>query len=466
MPDPSNILRALALLCGMLLAALHTTAAAHPGDFANLVWLEIEITDQHVEQRVMVPLGQALDEVFGGITLDAFRQRDPQAVLTQLTAFHTATNPLTVNGLPVQPILRDAEVTVPATATPEAVIDPEQYERHAVLAYTATYPTVGRPARVGLVWGVFATEAPAFSFTPPDVDESSAPGERLPLVAEVNALGMTKLLVLSPEEPGYTWHGKRAAPPVSQSAATGPRTPAAPNSRPRGTPVLIIVLVATGLLVSALLGWKYSIKWVPAALIATMIVTAICFPYGWIAPAEDPVTTATDLDEAQAIAVFTELHRNIYRAFDYNTDSAVYDALAQSVAGPELETTFNEVYASLVLQEEGGAVSKVQAVEILEARVVGLPPIAGKTDANRRRLADPLGPAPFAVRCAWTVRGLVSHFGHTHERRNAFEATYTLAPRDGEWRIIDTELHRQERLDDPAEGSGPNLDNLLGTDDP
>lgn len=459
--------RTIRLLCAALLALSTFSASAHPGDFVNQVWLEIEITDQHVQQRVMIPLAQALEEVFGGITLDEFRQREPQAVHLALTAYHIEMNPLTINGLPVQPILGEHEITVPATTTPRAAIDPEQYEKHAVLGYVAEYPTLGEPNRVGLVWGVYAYDDLA-TFNPPLGQAEQAPlRERVPLVAEVTAFGKTKLQVLSEEEPGYTWHNDLAGPPTATSASQGIADQPAHAAEPTRIPAVSLGFILVGGVLTLWVGLKKSFKWVPGGVLVTLLAAAICFPFGWVTVAENAPPPIAELDDEQAVAVFTELHRNIYRAFDYNTDSAIYDALAQSVEGPELDVIFNDVYASLILQEEGGAVSKVQEVDILEARVIDLPPTEGKADAARDLGTDAAGPPPFAVRCAWTVRGLVSHFGHTHERLNSFEATYTLAPRHGEWRIIDTELHRQERLDDPAEDRepAPNLDNLLGTDD-
>ncbi len=455
------------MLCTCALALCAGRAAAHPGDYVNQVRLEIKVTDTYVQQRVMIPLTQALDEVFGGITLDALEQRDPQDVQNELAGYHTAVNPLTINNIAVQPVLSGIEVTVPPTAVPPEAIDPEQYERHAVLSYTAEYATLGRPSRVGIVWGVYAYDDLA-TFSPPlGQAEQLTPRERLPLVAEVSAYGKTKLEVLSEEEPGYTWHNERAGPPATALAGRAQRTPAPAAPEPTRVPALSLGLILVGGLITLWVGVRQSYKWVPGGVLLTLVAAAVGFPYGWVTVAEHAPPPVAELDDEQAVAVFTELHRNIYRAFDYNTDSAIYDALAQSVDGPELDTIFNDVYVSLILQDEGGAVSKVQEVDVEEARVVDLPSAGGKHDAIRRVGADAAGPPPFAVRCRWTVRGLVSHFGHTHERLNAFEATYILAPRHGGWRIVDTELHRQERLDDPAEDREPvpNLDNLLGTDD-
>ena len=72
----------------------------------------------------------------------------------------------------------------------------------------------------------------------------------------------------------------------------------------------------------------------------------------------------------QALAVFRPLHANIYRAFDYTAESDVYDALARSVRGDLLDELYNEVYRGLVMQEQGGAVSRVRAVRPLATEVL------------------------------------------------------------------------------------------------
>ena len=53
--------------------------------------------------------------------------------------------------------------------------------------------------------------------------------------------------------------------------------------------------------------------------------------------------------------------------------------------------------------------------------------------------------------CAWTVRGKVSHWGHTHLRANAYEAQYVLAPRAGadgpRWKIVGCTVTQEKPLE-------------------
>ena len=78
---------------------------------------------------------------------------------------------------------------------------------------------------------------------------------------------------------------------------------------------------------------------------------------------------------AAAETIFTPLPRDIYRAFDYVEEGEIYDALARSVQGDLLDELYQQVYRSLIMHEEGGAVSRVQAVRSVATTVesVGLP---------------------------------------------------------------------------------------------
>ena len=142
-------------------------------------------------------------------------------------------------------------------------------------------------------------------------------------------------------------------------------------------------------------------------------------------------------DEDQARAIFKTLHKNIYRAFDYKTESDIYDTLALSVDGQLLESIYNDLYLSLMQKVLGQAASRIQTVRILESRLLEEP--AGKNPVE----------AQFRIWCCWHVHGSVRHWGHTHARTNEYEAVYTVGVRDGTWKIIATEVIRQEQVSEP-----------------
>jgi hypothetical protein len=156
-------------------------------------------------------------------------------------------------------------------------------------------------------------------------------------------------------------------------------------------------------------------------------------------------------DTGQAVAIFEPLHANIYRAFDYVQPSEIYDALERSVDGALLDALYNDIYRGLILQEEGGALSRVQRVDSLgvEVESIGL-------------LAD--GRPGFTLQHHWRVTGAVFHWGHSHYRTNEYRARYTVAAggpeSGGGWRIRGHQPLEQVRLevpilpDEPEPGTG------------
>ena len=129
--------------------------------------------------------------------------------------------------------------------------------------------------------------------------------------------------------------------------------------------------------------------------------------------------------------IFESLHRNIYRAFDYTTEDDIYETLARSVRGELLDEVYGEVYESLILRDQGGAVCKIQGTRILTSEVE----LPEEDDATS-----------FHVTCSWQVRGKVGHWGHTHVRVNEYRARYTVSGDGERWKISAVETLDQRRL--------------------
>ena len=73
-------------------------------------------------------------------------------------------------------------------------------------------------------------------------------------------------------------------------------------------------------------------------------------------------TPHRELPSEQLSAAATALHLNMYRSFDYTDRDTVYDSLALSVDGNLLDTVYEEIFASLVMRDEGGAVARVTSI--------------------------------------------------------------------------------------------------------
>jgi hypothetical protein len=133
---------------------------------------------------------------------------------------------------------------------------------------------------------------------------------------------------------------------------------------------------------------------------------------------------------ATARAVLAEtLLRNVYRGFDYRAESDIYDALAQSVAGGLLTDLYLKIKQGLIVQEQGGAVARVNEVKVTQA---------GPADG---KLKD-----GFIERVTWQVTGTVEHWGHIHTRVNEYTADLGIAPAGGAWKIVSLDVTKQTQV--------------------
>ena len=131
----------------------------------------------------------------------------------------------------------------------------------------------------------------------------------------------------------------------------------------------------------------------------------------------------------QAKRILTGVLPNVYRAFEFPTESAVYDRLALSVTGETLTEVYLEHRRAVRMEERGGAKARVEAVEVLEVASV-----------------EPGGPDGFVADAAWTVGGTVTHFGHRHFRQNRYDARVVVVPVEGHWKIRSIDVLNEERL--------------------
>lgn len=150
--------------------------------------------------------------------------------------------------------------------------------------------------------------------------------------------------------------------------------------------------------------------------------------FQWTNPGTPPLpaVTAVSTGEKSRAAVAESLLRNVYRAFDYHNESDIYDALARSVAGDLLADLYLKIKQGLIMQEQGGAVARVQSVKVV------------KTE-----LAEGGGEDGFAEHVTWQVEGTVEHWGHIHLRVNEYAADLEIKPVDGSWEITALNVSRQ-----------------------
>jgi len=144
-------------------------------------------------------------------------------------------------------------------------------------------------------------------------------------------------------------------------------------------------------------------------------------------------TSTAKLPEKTSTAdlVYTLL-RNTYHAFDFRDESSIYDTLAASVTGPLLESVYLEMRASLELESEGGPRVRVHEIDLRKCESLG-------------RGGD-IASGGFRTRAEWVTVGEVSHWGHTHERTNRYEAEMEVVSAGGTWKIGGLNLLNEERV--------------------
>ena len=125
------------------------------------------------------------------------------------------------------------------------------------------------------------------------------------------------------------------------------------------------------------------------------------------------------------------LLRNTYHAFDFRDESAIYDTLEASVSGPLLERIYLEIRSSLELESSGGPRVRVYEIALRDCDTVAGGMVAG---------------GGFRTRAEWVTIGEVTHWGHTHERTNRYEAEISLTAIDSTWKISALDLINEERI--------------------
>jgi hypothetical protein len=141
----------------------------------------------------------------------------------------------------------------------------------------------------------------------------------------------------------------------------------------------------------------------------------------------------------QAEPIFEKLHKNLFTAFDFREASDVYDALAHTVDGPLLRELYLDVQQSLKMREQGGAVAKIESIEVLQSKPsteLALNNQFNQSDSRAGSISDSIQVRPtFGWRCEWNLSGTVEHWGHIHERINQYDARFNVSAVDGNWKI-------------------------------
>ena len=234
-------------------------------------------------------------------------------------------------------------------------------------------------------------------------------------------------MYLTKEEPEFTWHAPARI--ITDNVEIASIEPIKKVNA--GIPIISICVLVIGffLTITRQRGKTFLRL---SIIISSFIVAFILRNTLVIETSQSSENLAKNLDSSSAADLFTKLHRSIYRAFESESEDAIYNNLAKSVSQKLIGPLYEEVYQSLILRDEGGAISRINRVDYIEVNAIR---IENSND--------------FKIYCKWQVHGNVRHWGHSHKRSNEYEADYTLSVENDLWKIASSSVNLQKRVASP-----------------
>ncbi|HEV7281625.1 MAG TPA: hypothetical protein VGN57_15595 [Pirellulaceae bacterium] len=276
------------------------------------------------------------------------------------------------------------------------------------------YPCDGLPRTVELGWKLFLRDLHAVEavvFAPDDsydVEFSSVDPEQV-----------YRWENPSPEEADLGEPDRIAAPPMPSAGKW------------------TIVMIAGGALVAAGLfaGRAVRRRSVPLGVAAGVALAGAGVGlFAWAYASGRAETLRARPAPEEALAVVQKLQLQIYDAFRLPDEEARYERLDASLSGDLVREAYLEISDRLRMQEQGGALLRIDQVTPIEGRILAP---SGRSD----------DPRAFVAEGRWTVSGRVEHWGHVHTRTNAYDGQLLVEPVDGYWKIARLDLLSDERIE-------------------
>ncbi len=365
------------------------------------VRVEFLLEAEPLREFLELPAGDTLDVA---TTREQLKKRAASWPKTQFTVT-TDAGPLTTELNRIDFVRPDPELGI-------AVDDREQIpitEAKIGLVFAAKIPAP--PGEVNLDWRFFTAQ----------IQEA---------IIEFGSPGKWSARILTPSENTVTWEN-------TDNELTMPtleRIPVPNNRKPLNLPLSLIAaaigMVFIGIIAKAKSGAP---AWAGICLIIC-IAAAFFLRKAPRIPLPNPFAKVEMVTADVAENVTYSLLRNVYKAFEYRSESDVYDALDRSVAGDLLEKIYLEIQASLQLENQGGARVRVYNVDLRKCEPTE------QTEASG-----------FIADCNWITAGTVTHWGHTHERTNRYEAVLTIDPIADAWKLSALKLVNEERIDQKSQ---------------
>ena len=375
------------------------------------------ITAQDVRHEILMPLATLEQWLpLERAQPDFIEVAEQQAARDRITAFFRRHATLSVNSEVVEPEVARLQFFGLDISDFAQNAAPRRVSAHqARIGVILSYPTKSAPRQVDMTWELFNAYAPFLRSVVYAYDQKP------------------NIHYFKKDASDWHWTRPGDATPLMDKGAR-PELPKPPSPARWPLPVLSLAALS-GAVLWLPIAWRRrqrSLIRHAAGVLALLIIGGLCWPMARLeAPA--PFAPAMQLSKAEANELVSALLRNLYRAFDFRAESDIYDALAQSVDGGLLGTLYLQIQQTLNMQEQGGAVARVQDVRLVDAEVEG-------SGSGAR------GMPQFDIKSRWRVTGTVEHWGHMHTRENQYEAILAVRAQPESWKITAYTLLDEQRI--------------------
>lgn len=365
------------------------------------------ITRNEVRHEILVPLASLSELKFNNQDPAFLDIPEQEALRPAIEKYFVEGNPLEIDGIVVRPIVDRIDFYGADVRDFVRRAEPRRVSvANGRVGIMLRYSTKGPPNEVRLTWDRFS---PALN----NVEAVIFPFDKAEKTKFARYLAENQFVWRNPGTPPLPplTAVERAGQPVSQPA----------------------IFLGAGAALSLLLGLGGLVKRSAVLAVGSGVVVVLLGGLAWQAQRMQwpkLVWPREHLAPETATEIFRQLHKNIFRAFDSHEDEDVLDALAASVDGPLLRDLYLKIKERLVMQDQGGARSRIDDVVF----------ISGQVDDEATKSME----RGFAYQCQWNLIGSIEHWGHIHQRSIVYTGQFLVEPRDRSWKITGMDITHEE----------------------
>jgi hypothetical protein len=172
---------------------------------------------------------------------------------------------------------------------------------------------------------------------------------------------------------------------------------------------------------------KRGLSWPRWALLLGLAIFLV--PHGTLR-FSNPFFTPSPPSAAAAKRILSTVLSDVYQAFNLPDEGDAFDALASSISQELIADVYLDSRRRLTAGTRKGAVVHIKDVGVI---FVG-DALPGEADDGS-----------FTYPCQWYVTARVTHWQHTHDRRNTYAGELTIRVEDNRWKIARLGLESEER---------------------